>query len=117
MSSTSLQRLEHPTRPDVGGVLVTFPSGVTKALHWTSKAPVADPLAMGKDLAARALQDCLDGRRIDDAERTSWASVAAACTAIVREWNAKVRASGSLSLEGVGGGGDARISGQGVTPS
>ncbi len=42
---------------------------------------------MGKELAARALQDRLDVRAIDDAERTNWASFAAACTRHVAGWN------------------------------
>ena len=85
---TTLQRMEDPARPDVGALLATFPSGTAKALQWQSQAPISNPQAMGKDLAARALQSCLDESRIDDAERTNWASFAAAAARVVDEWNA-----------------------------
>jgi len=71
--------------------LAIFPSGNAKALHWNSQTPIHDTLAMGKELAARALQDRLDVRAIDDAERTNWASFAAACTRHVSEWNEALR--------------------------
>jgi hypothetical protein len=84
---TTLIRLEDPRHPTVGALAITFPSGACKALQWRSEAPIADSLALAKDLAARALQTCLDERRTDDAERTNWASVTAAAHRIVKDWN------------------------------
>lgn len=86
----TLQRMEDPAHPNIGALLATFPSGASKALSWQSQAPIRDSLAMGKELAARALQSCLDESRIDDADRTNWPSFTAAATRIVREWNAKL---------------------------
>ena len=86
-----LHRIESPNSPFIGGILATFPSGASKSLTWRSETPIHDTLAMGKELAARALQDRLDVRAIDDAERTNWASFAAACAKHVGDWNAALR--------------------------
>jgi hypothetical protein len=104
--STTLHRLESAASdPCAGGLLVTFPSGVRKTLAWRHKGEV-DELGMAKDLAARALDSCLRERRIDDAERTNWASFAAGALRIVRDW-ARARPADPKSLplvERVGGG-------------
>ncbi len=95
----NLHLLEDPRNPHVGGVLCTFPSGRLKALHWTSRTPIHDSMAMAKDLAARALDSCLQEGRADDAERTNWASVAAAMRQMVRTWNDKVEKAGNRKPE------------------
>ena len=89
---TTLIRLEDPQHPNIGALAITFPSGTCKALQWSSAGPIVDSLALAKDLAARALQTCLDERRVDDAERTNWASVTAAAHRIVRDFNDLKRA-------------------------
>lgn len=61
-----------------------------KALQWESKTPIRDSLAMAKELAAKALDSCMREGRTDDAERTNWASAAAAMQRMVRIWNAKL---------------------------
>lgn len=98
LGTTTLQRLESATSdPCAGGVLVTFPSGTAKQLAWRYRGEF-DTLATAKDLAARALQSCLDERRIDDAERTNWASVAAAMARILTDWRQARDASAGGSL-------------------
>ena len=109
----TLQLLDSPTDPHIGGVLFQFPSGASRALSWRSKQPIRDVQVMAKDLAARALQDRLDSRAIDDAERTNWVSVVAACGRLVREWNARLAGPGSRGadcelVDPPGGGGEAR---------
>lgn len=84
---TSLIRLESPNDQLVGGFAITYPSGCTKSVVWRSEAPIADTLQAAKEYAARVLQNCLDERRIDDAERTNWASVTAAIQRIVSDWS------------------------------
>lgn len=84
---TSLIRLESPNDALVGGFAITYPSGCTKSVVWRSEAPIADTFQAAKEYAARTLQNCLDERRIDDAERTNWASVTAAIQRIVSDWS------------------------------
>lgn len=86
----NLHLLEDPRNPHAGGVLCTWPSGRMKALQWESKTPIRDSLAMAKELAAKALDSCMCEGRTDDAERTNWASAAAAMQRMVRIWNAKL---------------------------
>lgn len=84
---TTLIRLENPNDPLVGGFAITYPSGCSKAMYWRSEAPITETLTAAKEYAARTLQNCLDERRIDDAERTNWASVTAAIQRIVSDWS------------------------------
>jgi hypothetical protein len=102
--ATSLIRLESPADPWVGGIAITYPSGACKSLFWRSMAPVKDTLAAAKEYAATLLQNCMDEGRIDDAERTNWASVTAAVQRVLMDWNevriADLRASvGGLRLD------------------
>jgi hypothetical protein len=92
MQPTSLIRLESPADACAGGVAITYPSGTCKALSWRSQAPIPDTLAAAKQYAAQALQNCLDEGRTDDAERTNWASVAAAMQRVLMDWNEARRA-------------------------
>lgn len=73
--------------PLIGGLAITYPSGTCKSLHWRQEAPITEPLAAAKEYAATLLQERLDGRHTDDAERTNWPSVVAAIQAIVLQWN------------------------------
>jgi hypothetical protein len=84
--STKLIRLEADD-PELGGFAIEFPSGVCKSAVWRSQAPFTDTLTSAKEYATRMLQDCLTERRIDDAERTNWASVTAAIQRIVTDWS------------------------------
>lgn len=89
---TSLIQLERPGSASVGGFAITFPSGACKSVTWKSEAPIQDTLAAAKQYAASVLQACLDERRVDDAERTNWASVTAAVQRIIQDWNEGARA-------------------------
>lgn len=91
-----LHLLEAPGNRKAGGVLCVFPSGARKQVAWESLGPIADPLGMGKQIAAAALDSCLREGRGDDADRTNWASAAAACTEMVRRWNARLAGPGAL---------------------
>ena len=109
----TLQLLDHPTDKTQGGILITYPSGASKQLAWRSQHPIRDSQAMAKELAAKALQDRLDSRAIDDAESTNWVSVVAACGRLVAQWNARLAGSGLGSetfdlVDPPGGGGEAR---------
>lgn len=86
----NLHLLEDPRNPHAGGVLCTWPSGRMKALQWESRTPIRDSLAMAKELAAKALDSCMREGRTDDAERTNWASAAAAMQQMVRVWNGRL---------------------------
>ena len=80
---TTIQLLESPLDPQVGGCLLTFPSGYALQLAWGPKA--GTPHETGKELAAKALQRLLDTGRTDDAERTNWSSAAAGLTEVYRQ--------------------------------
>jgi hypothetical protein len=84
---TSLIRLDKPDDSCVGGFAIAFPSGACKALSWKSQAPIPDSMAAAKHYASEALQTCLREGRMDDAERTNWASVTAAVQRIIQDWN------------------------------
>ena len=106
---TTLHRLESATSdPCAGGLLVTFPSGARKVMAWRHRGDV-DELGLAKDLAARALDSCLQDGRVRDAESTNWASFTAGALRIVKDW-ARARPSEERFpvLEGVGGGGGGR---------
>lgn len=102
---TTMHRLESATSdPCAGGLLVTFPSGTRKVLAWRHQGDV-DELGLAKDLAARALDSCLQEGRQGDANGTNWASFTAGALRIVRDWARARPASDSLPLvERVGGG-------------
>jgi hypothetical protein len=101
LQQMNLHLLESPGNPHIGGVLCTFPSGRLKALHWRSEHPIHDSMAMAKDLAARALDSCLQEGRADDAERTNWASVAAAMRQMVRLWNDRLEGARKPEVEAI----------------
>ena len=105
MPQTELIQLENPGLPSVGGFAIRFPSGVSKSVSWHSQTPITETLAASKKYAAAVLQSCLDEKRIDDAERTNWASVTADIQAIIKQWNegrrAAARGSG-LTVRGPG---------------
>lgn len=86
-----LYLLDSPTDPTIGGVAIKYPSNATKSATWRSETPIADTLAMAKQIAAQLLQERLDTRNPDDAERTNWVSVTAAIQAHVKTWNEKRR--------------------------
>lgn len=97
---TSLIQLESPESAAIGGFAISFPSGACKSVTWKSEAPIQDTLAAAKQYAASVLQACMDERRIDDAERTNWASVTAAIQRIVQDWNEGARARLRASVAG-----------------
>ena len=91
MPSTELRRLE-AADATIGGVLFTFPSGISKSASWKSETRIADTLEMAKDITKRVLAQLLEEGRSDDAERTNWVSVVAGVEKHVRDWNATLPA-------------------------
>ena len=86
MPSTELRRLEADDAT-IGGVLFTFPSGISKSASWKSEMRIGDTLAMAKDITARVLAQLLEEGRSDDANATNWASCVAAVQKHVSDWN------------------------------
>jgi hypothetical protein len=84
----TLKRLESRTNdPQEGGFLATFPSGVSKVVAWRHGAPITPTVDAAKDYTARVLDALMREGRIDDADRTNWASFAAGVQRIVSDWN------------------------------
>jgi hypothetical protein len=77
---TTLQRLESDDLR-TAGIALTFPSGACKAIQWTTDKPIAPTLDAAKEYAAAVLDALMREGRIDDAERTNWAS----CTAAIKK--------------------------------
>lgn len=73
--------------PQIGAFAIEFPSGACKSVQWQSAERIGDTLTAAKKYASECLQTCLDEQRIDDAERTNWASVTAAIQRIIGDWN------------------------------
>lgn len=105
--STTLQRLESDDKRH-GGVVLTFPSGAAKSVTWSTGEPIHPPLDAAKGYAAQVLDALMREGRIDDADRTNWASVVAAMVRLIEDFN--------LRLEGAGIGGGP-LSARGCTPS
>jgi hypothetical protein len=77
---TTLQRLESDD-PRIAGIALTFPSGAAKQITWQCDRPIAPTLDAAKEYAAAVLDALMREGRIDDAERTNWAS----CTAAIKK--------------------------------
>lgn len=86
-TACQLRRLDSPTDPLIGGVLLTTPSGHTLAAHWRQSAPVQDSLALAKDLAARFLSHLIERHNGADVSDVNWPSVVAACQRHVSDWS------------------------------
>jgi hypothetical protein len=78
--------------PLVGGFIAEMPSGVMKAVAWRSGAPIEPTIDAAKQYVSELLQCLIDGRHMDDVERTNWASATAAVQRIVADWNERTRA-------------------------
>lgn len=83
---TQLIRLEADD-PAAGGFQITMPSGHAMRISWYSNVPIYPTLEAAKEYAAKTLQALLDSGRLDDAERTNWASVTAAIQRIIMDFN------------------------------
>ncbi len=86
----NLFRLESPTDPHTGGVLVEFPSGRRMQAAWRH-AEAVDSLATAKRVAAQLLERLLADQQTDDANSTNWPSLVAAVQVIIRDWDASRR--------------------------
>ena len=78
--------------PQIGGVVVEWPSGMHKIASWTSAAPIGDPLAAAKEYVTQLVQERIDSRYLDDVERTNVASLVAAVQKHIIDWNDVIRA-------------------------
>ena len=88
-----LRAITHATDSTIGGFLITFPSGVSEEVIWKSFPPVPDTLAASKETVTQLLDGLLQAGRIDDAERTNWASVTAAVQKLFIDFNERRRSS------------------------
>src|SRR5664279_936534 len=79
-------------KPTIGGFIAEMPSGVRKSVSWDSQAPIPDTLEAAKQYVSTLLQCLIDGRHMDDVERTNWASATAAVQKIIQDFNDKTRA-------------------------
>jgi hypothetical protein len=82
-----LQRLDHPTNPEHGGVLCTFPSGATKAVQWPSAGYITDTHKAAVHAATELVDHMLRVGLIDDLERTNIPSCVAAIQAVMVQHN------------------------------
>lgn len=100
-----IHTLESDAR-DVGGALLVYPSGYRQQLAWRcapETAAACDPRAAGQELATAALDGLLKRGGQADADRTNWASAAAALGVVYRGWGERGRArneGGGLPLVG-----------------
>lgn len=72
----------------IGGFVMEFPSGTRKQAAWQSKERLPS-LDTAKQCAANMIDTLQKEGRIDDLERTNWASVVAAVQRIVDDWNGR----------------------------
>jgi hypothetical protein len=77
--------------PTVGGFVVVFPSGATKAVSWRSEAPIQDTLEAAKTYTKALVQHMVERQLTDDLDRTNIPSLVAAIQKIISDWNEKQR--------------------------
>lgn len=82
-----LQRLDHPTNRDHGGVLCTFPSGAAKAVQWPAAGYITDTYKAATHAATELVNHMLQRGLIDDLERTNIPSAVAAIQAVMVQHN------------------------------
>jgi hypothetical protein len=78
--------------PDLSGFICEFPSGVRKQIAWRSRVPITPELQAAKQYAATLIQALMSEGRLDDVERTNWASATAAIQRLVSDFNDKCKA-------------------------
>lgn len=78
--------------PDVGGLIVAFPSGKTKSIAWKSRVPIEPTLEAAKQYAADLIQVMIDEGSSDDIERTNIPSLVACFQRVLMDWNDKCKA-------------------------
>jgi hypothetical protein len=78
--------------PEVGGFIVTMPSGRSKVIAWRSAVPISPTLEAAKKYAAEVITSLQSSGQHRDVEATNWASFAAAVQRLIDEWNDKLRA-------------------------
>jgi hypothetical protein len=82
-----LQRLDHPTNRDHGGVICHFPSGASKAVAWASAGYIKDTHKAAVHAATELVDHMLQRGLIDDLERTNIPSCVAAIQAVMVQHN------------------------------
>lgn len=82
-----IYRLEGKNSHSAGGILFVTPTGKKLSVEWQSTSQIRDTLAMAKECATRLLDQMLKSGYVDDADRTNWPSVVAACQRHVKDWN------------------------------
>lgn len=77
--------------PKVGGFIAKFPSGAQKSVIWASGLPIEPTIEAAKKYAATLIDEMMKEGRIDDVDRTNWASATAAIQKIIADWNVALR--------------------------
>lgn len=105
--STSLKRLEG-TEPEVGGVIIFFPSGLFHDISWravqhitpTKEAAVRFVGQIVEDLNKKAAKAEGPAREAieQDLARTNWVSVTAAVQRVIMDWNDKLSSAISAKM-------------------
>jgi len=86
---TNLHRLESDDAT-IGGFLITYPSGQSKAVTWRTKSHINPVLEAAKEYAATALNERMNAGTLaamQDADNTNWPSVVAAISRLIVEFN------------------------------
>lgn len=79
--------------PQAGGLVIEFPSGVRKQVAWKHDKPIVPTIEAAKQYAASMIDTLQKEGRIDDLERTNWASCVAAFQRLIDDWNQRFHAS------------------------
>lgn len=86
-----IYRLEGKNSHSAGGILFVTPTGKKLSVEWQSTSQIHDTLTMAKECATQLLDKMLSAGYVDDADRTNWPSVVAACQHHVRGFNAQLQ--------------------------
>ena len=96
--STNLAPLESDD-PTVAGFVVSFDTGVAKAVVWRSDKVISPALDAAKQYTANVLEQLMSEGREAEIRDTNWVSVTAAARKLIRDFNGKIH-----MLESVGDG-------------
>ena len=84
----TIHLLEAEKQQNIGGVLLTFAPDYAMQLTWSGSGPSNDPQETGQALAIAACERLLKADRLDLLNSTNWASLAAGCAELFRQWKA-----------------------------
>lgn len=89
--STNLRPLEADD-PTVAGFLISFDSGLAKAVVWRSDKVISPALDAAKQYTADVLEALVSEGREVEVRDTNWVSVTAAAHKLIRDFNGRIHA-------------------------